>query len=48
MIEYRIKRFHELCNNKWYNVMNYVLDEMRIKCSKQKRMHIKYAKVFYF
>jgi len=47
MIEDRIKRFQELCNNKWYCIMNWVLDEMRIKCMKQKRMHVKYAKVFY-
>jgi len=48
MIEYRIKRFQELCNNKWFYRMNYVLDEMRITCMKKRTTHIKYASVFYY
>jgi len=52
MIEERIKRFQELCNNKWFYIMNWVLDEIRIifykkKNNKDRFMHVKYAKVFY-
>ena len=29
LIEYRIKRFHELNQNKWFHRMNYILDILK-------------------
>ena len=47
-IEYRINRFHELSQNKWFYRMNYVLDYM-LTCDKnQKNILSKYGSPFYY
>jgi hypothetical protein len=42
-IEYRAQRFQELSNNKWYYLMNYVIDtlvhKVRFKDRKEGRMY---------
>ena len=54
-IEYRIKLFQELSNNKWYHIMNYNLDVLKhiinlnqTESIKDAYMLIKYGNVFYF
>jgi hypothetical protein len=49
-IEYRIKLFQELSNNKWYHIMNYNLDVLKhiFNNKKDAFMVIKYGHVFYF
>ena len=54
-IEYRIKLFQELSNNKWYYIMNYNLDVLKhiinlnqTESINDAYMLIKYGNVFYF
>jgi hypothetical protein len=46
-MENRIKRFHELHNNKWFHIMNWCLDEMRTINMKDRYMLVKYGRDFY-
>jgi hypothetical protein len=48
MIEYRIKRFQELSNNKWFYKMNWSLDIISEKDPHQKYMKIKYGYNFHY
>ena len=48
MIEYRIQRFQELVNNKWYYIMNHVLDVMRTTDKKERAMLMNYGSAFYY
>jgi hypothetical protein len=47
-IEYRIERFQELHNNKWFHIMNWNLDIILTIDVKQKFVLKKYGSCFYF
>lgn len=47
-IDHRIERFRDLHNNKWFHIMNWILDVMRTTDRKQKYTVAKYGSVFYF
>jgi len=48
-MENRIKRFQDLHNNKWFNIMNWCLDELKaINMKKKRYMLVKYGGCFYF
>ena len=47
-IQKRIDRFTELHKNKWFHVMNWVLDSLLIKDEQQRRIHRMSAHTFYF
>jgi hypothetical protein len=46
IMEARVQRFHDLHGNKWFHVMNWVLDYMR-SSPQQRWMLRKYGKEFY-
>jgi hypothetical protein len=48
MIEYRIKLFQELHNNKWFYIMNWNLDIIRTVNLKDRFVLINHGSVFYF
>jgi hypothetical protein len=49
MIEYRIKRFQELHNNKWFHIMNYNIDMLLLKIHKKEAYILgKYGSCFYY
>ena len=48
LIEYRIERFQELSNNKWFYKMNWSLEIISEKDPHQKYMKIKYGYNFYY
>ncbi len=45
-MEFRIQRFRELTDNPWFNVMNWVLDELRTP-PQYRRGHASECWVFY-
>jgi hypothetical protein len=47
-IEYRIKLFQDLHNNKWFHIMNYNLDVLKSLNRKDNCILIKYGSCFYF
>jgi len=47
-VEHRITRFQELHNNKWFHIMNYVLDVMLTTDKRQRRILKKYGSCFYY
>jgi hypothetical protein len=47
-MENRVKRFHDLHNNKWFHIMNHIIDIIRTSDKHQKYMLIKYGKDFYY
>jgi hypothetical protein len=48
MIEYRIKRFQELHNNKWFRIMNYNLHVLLTYDKKEQYILKKYGSCFYY
>lgn len=48
LIEYRIDRFHDLAQNKWFYRMNFVLHCMLTYDKKQKCVLSKYGSAFYY
>lgn len=53
LIEYRIDRFRELHNNKWFHIMNFNLDVLRHLSApninpKDIYTLIKYGNIFYY
>ena len=48
LIEYRIKLFQDLHNNKWFHIMNYNLDVLKSLNRKDNCILIKYGSYFYF
>ena len=47
-MEYRVQRFYELHNNKWFHIMNYILDIIKTEDIKEKYKLMKYGSCFYF
>ena len=51
-IEYRVERFHDLHNNKWFHIMNWNLDTLKAWMNdvdkKNAVMNFKYGSCFYF
>jgi hypothetical protein len=50
-IEYRVRLFHELHNNKWFHRMMHTLDELRslaLRDPKERFMLVKYGSCFYY
>ena len=48
-IDYRIKRFQDLHNNKWFNIMNYNLHMILLRFDKKEQYMLKkYGSCFYF
>jgi hypothetical protein len=45
-MEQRVRLFQELHANKWFHVMNWVLDSLKMS-KKERYMHVKFGKVFY-
>uniref|UniRef100_A0A6C0B2U4 Uncharacterized protein n=1 Tax=viral metagenome TaxID=1070528 RepID=A0A6C0B2U4_9ZZZZ len=45
-MEDRVRRFQDLHANKWFHLMNWVLDSLKMT-GKQRYMHVKFAKEFY-
>ena len=46
-IDHRMERFRELHANKWFHVMNWILDYMRITDKTYRRTHAACALDFY-
>ena len=48
-VEYRIKQFYELHNNKWFHIMNWSLDIIKLSSNyKERFMLTNYGSCFYF
>jgi hypothetical protein len=47
-MEQRVQRFQELHNNKWFHIMNYILDIIKCTDIREKRMLVKYGSCMYF
>lgn len=47
LIEHRVRLFHDLNKNKWFHIMNYCLDVMKMTDPAQRFMLIKYGRPFY-
>jgi hypothetical protein len=47
-MENRTLRFYELHNNKWFNIMNLVLEIIKTKDKKERYMLIKYGQSLFY
>jgi len=46
-MEFRVKRFYELHNNKWFHIMNLCLEIIKTRDPAQKYMLEKYGSCFF-
>jgi len=46
-MEERVKLFYTLHNNKWFHVMNYTLEVIKMRCPKERALLIQWGSCFF-